>query len=121
MSHKITSNQSVVYNAQTQETSALTAVITEVQFTDNEEFGGGSAHKVSFGGGIWANHGTETAQRIAGVRFTLTEEEWNTHVESLSLISETPYDEVLEAALQYTAVNIEPMFGLTPADWTVQL
>lgn len=122
MSHKITSNSEVVYNAQNQATSSLTITVNEVNFTDREHFPmGASSHQVHIQAGVWANYSSSQAQRLHGFSYNLPSEDWDTFVGSQTLSSTTPYDQVLESALLYVAENVEPMFGLTGSDWTVSL
>jgi hypothetical protein len=80
MSHKLTSIKSVVYNAQTLESSYLVITVPQTTFVDqgnNGPFGGGSnEHTVNINGAIFANYSSSAQQRIDGVNYTLTETEY---------------------------------------------
>lgn len=120
MSHKIVSNSSVIFNAQTRETSPLTIIVNEVNFTDRS-FGMIEApqHKVQIQAVVWANYSSSNSSRLHSFGHSLLSEEWSTFTETLTLTSTGSYDQVLETALIYVLEHVEPMFGLTETDWTV--
>ena len=122
MSHRLVSNSSVVYNAQTLQSSVLTIVPTQVNFLDNDQmgpFGGGSEmHQVQINGVLFADYSASTQSRLEGINYTLTETEWDTFYNAQSFQGVTPYDKVMECSLLYIQDNIQPMFGLTSSDWT---
>ena len=123
MSHRLVSNSSVVWNAQTLQSSYLTIVMRQVNFLDNEgngPFGGGgqNVHQVQISGVLFANYSAETQTRLEGINYTLSEEEWDTFYNAQTYTTTAPYDKVLECALFYIKDNLQPMFGLTKNDWT---
>jgi hypothetical protein len=121
MSHRLVSNSSVVYNAQTLESSVLTIVPRQVNFLDNDQFGpmgGGEMHQVQINGVLFANYSANTQTRLEGINYTLTEEEWDTFYDEQTFQGTTPYDKVMECSLMYIKDNLQTMFGLTSSDWT---
>ena len=122
MSHKLTSSKSVVYNAQTLESSYLVITCPQTTFVDNGNngpFGGGSnEHTVNINGVVWANYSGSNQQRIDSVNYNLTDVQWDTFVGSLTLTSTGSYDEIQEASLMYINANIPVMFGLSASNWT---
>jgi hypothetical protein len=121
MAHKLTSNKSVIYNAQTLESSYLVITVPQTTFINQENNGpfggGGDEHKVNINGAIFANYSSSAQQRIDGVNYTLTETEWDTFYASQSFQSPTSYDQVQEASLYYIQENIPVMFGLSSSNW----
>ena len=121
MSHKLTSNKSVIYNAQTLESSYLVITCPQTTFIDqgnNGPFSGGSnEHTVNINGVVWANYSSSTQQRVDGMNYTLTEPEWDNFFSSQSFESSSSYDQVQEASLYYIQDNIPVMFGLSSSNW----
>jgi len=121
MSHKLISNRSVIYNAQTLESSYLVITCPQTTFVDqgnNGPFGGGSnEHTVNINGVVWANYSSSTQQRVDGMNYTLTEPEWDNFFSSQSFESSSSYDQVQEASLYYIQENIPVMFGLSSSNW----
>ena len=121
MSHKLTSNKSVIYNAQTLESSYLVITCPQTTFVDqgnNGPFGGGSnEHTVNINGVVWANYSSSTQQRVDGMNYTLTEPEWDSFFSSQSFESSSSYDQVQEASLYYIQENVPVMFGLSSSNW----
>jgi len=121
MSHKLTSSKSVVYNAQTLESSYLVITCPQTTFVDNGNngpFGGGSnEHTVNINGVVWANYSGSNQQRIDGMNYNLTDVEWDTFFSGLSLTSTGSYDEIQEASLMYIQSNVPVMFGLSASNW----
>lgn len=122
MSHRLVSNSSVVYNAQTLQSSVLTIVPRQVNFQDNDSngpFGGGQQmHQVQINGVLFADYSASTQTRLEGINYTLTEEEWDTFFNAQTYTTTSPYDKVMECSLYYIKANLQPMFGLTKDDWT---
>ena len=123
MSHRLVSNSSVVYNAETLQSSYLTIVARQVNFQDNDSNGpfgggGGETHQVQINGVMFANYSAETQSRIQGMNYTLTEEEWDTFYNAQTFTTTSPYDKVMECSLFYIKSNLTTMFGLTKNDWT---
>jgi hypothetical protein len=121
MSHKLTSNKSVVYNAQTLESSYLVITCPQVTFVDNANngpFGGGAnEHTVNINGVVWANYSGSNQQRIDGMNYNLTESDWDAFFSSQSFSSSGSYDQVQEASLMYIKENVPTMFGLSGSNW----
>ena len=124
MSHKLTSNKSVIYNTQTLESSYLVITCPQTTFIDqgnNGPFGGGSnEHTVNINGVVWANYSSSTQQRVDGMNYTLTEPEWDSFFSSQSFESSSSYDQVQEASLYYIQENVPVMFGLSSSNWIYQ-
>ena len=127
MSHKLTSDKAVVYDAATLATSYLTIVPRQITFLDNEgdgPFGGGGSneHQVQINASMFANFGVTGSNgqvRVDGYNYTLTEEEWDTFFAAQSFSSSGSYDEVVEAGLLYVLDNISPVFGLSQSNWVM--
>jgi hypothetical protein len=121
MSHKLTSSKSVVYNAQTLESSYLVITCPQTTFVDNGNngpFGGGTnEHTVNINGVVWANYSGSNQQRVDGMNYNLTDVEWDTFFSGLSLTSTGSYDEIQEASLMYLQSNVPVMFGLSASNW----
>jgi hypothetical protein len=121
MSHKLTSNKSVVYNAQTLESSYLVITCPQTTFVDNGNngpFGGGSnEHTVNINGVVWANYSGSNQQRVDGMNYNLTDVEWDTFFSGSTLTSTGSYDEIQEASLLYIKANVPVMFGLSASNW----
>jgi hypothetical protein len=125
MSHKLVSNTAVVYNAQTQASSILTITPQSTNFQDNEgSYGGGNTHTVSINGIVWANYGLIGQTQINNVSYNLNSTDWDTYYsasEAAGFQSTSSYDNVVETALEYIADNIQPLYGLSAASWSVQM
>jgi len=128
MSHKLVSNQAVVYNAQTQASSVLTITPQSTTFNDNEGNsmgmgGGGSTHTVSVNGIVWANYGLLGQTQIDRVNFTIDSTTWDAFYASASeaFLTTSSYDNVVETALEYIQANLTPIYGLSSASWSVEM
>jgi hypothetical protein len=125
MSHKLVSNTAVVYNAQTQASSILTITPQSTNFQDNEgSYGGGNTHTVSINGIVWANYGLIGQVQINNVSYNLNSSDWDTYYsasEASGFQSTSSYDNVVETTLEYIAENIQPLYGLSAASWSVQM
>ena len=120
MSHKLTSDNAVIYNAQTQASSVLTITPQQTSFNDNEGYGpmgGANSHMVYINATVWANYGLNTQNQVDRVNVNLTETQWDEFVGGATLSSTGSYDSVVEAALLYIKENHGTMYGLTSADW----
>lgn len=111
MSHKLTSNQSVVYNAEFQSSGVLE--ITPEQITYQND--GLHFHNVML---VFPIKVSGTDNYVGGLNYNLTEGDWNTFFASLTLTSTNEYDKQEEAALKYALSQIEGNWGLTASDWT---
>jgi|LakMenEpi03Aug12_release.lakeMendotaPanAssembly.Ray.scaffolds.fasta_scaffold44220_10 hypothetical protein len=121
MSHKLTSSKSVVYNAQTLESSYLVITCPQATFVDNGNngpFGGGSnEHTVNINGVVWANYSGSNQQRVDGMNYNLTDVEWDTFFSGSTLTSTGSYSQIQEASLLYIKANVPVMFGISSSNW----
>jgi hypothetical protein len=121
MSHKLTSSKSVVYNAQTLESSYLVITCPQTTFVDNGNngpFGGGSnEHTVNINGVVWANYSGSNQQRVDGMNYNLTDVEWDTFFSGSTLTSTGSYSQIQEASLLYIKANVPVMFGISSSNW----
>jgi len=114
MSHKLTSNQSVIYNAETQLSGVLE--ITPEQITYQND--GGTYHNVMINCPVKASG---TNNYVAGLNYNVTEDAWNTFFASLTLTSTDEFDKQEEAALKYVLTQIDGDWGLAESDWTYSI
>ena len=114
MSHKLTSNQSVVYNAEFQSSGVLE--ITPEQITYQND--GSTFHNVML---VFPIKVSGTNNYVGGLNYNLTEGDWNTFFASLTLTSTNEFDKQEEAALKYALSQIEGNWGLTASDWTYSI
>ena len=127
MSHSLVSNKAVVYNAQTQASSVLTITPAQTSFNDNEGSpmgGAGNTHTVSINGIVWANYGLIGQAQIDRVNYNIDSTAWDASYsssEASGFQSTSSYDNVVETALEYIADNIQPLYGLSAASWSVQM
>lgn len=125
--HKLVSNKAVVYNAQTQVSSILTITPQSTTFNDNEGGamgGNGNTHTVSINGIVWANYGLIGQNQIDRVNYNIDSTTWDTFYSSSDLAgfdSTSSYDNIVETALEYIADNIQPLYGLSAASWSIQM
>lgn len=119
MSHKLTSDTAVIYNAQSQASSVLTITPQQTAFNDNEGYGpmGGASHMVYINATVWAGYGLNTQQQVDRVNVTLTQEQWDAFVGTATLTGTGSYDTVVESALLYIKENHGNMYGLTSGSW----
>lgn len=117
--HKLISNESVIYNAETLQTSVLTIVCPNLTFENQiNQFGSDqNKHFVNINGRLFANYDTETRNLLNVLNYTLSDTEWDTFYNSQIFTSNSPYDKDLECALYYIKDNLTTMFGLTKSDW----
>ena len=118
MSHKLTSDQAVIYDASSQATSVLVITPNSTQFQDNEGYRmGNQEHQVQINATIWANYSSSTSQQINRLNYSLDEAVWNEFASSQSLDATDSYDQVVETALLWVADNIQPLYGLSASNW----
>jgi hypothetical protein len=120
MSHKLTSDTAVIYNAQSQASSVLTITPQQTAFNDNEGYGpmGGASHMVYINATVWADYGLNTQNQVDRVNISLTDVQWDEFVGSANVTSTGSYDTVVEAALLYIKDNHGSMYGLNSGSWT---
>jgi len=125
MSHKLVSNQAVVYNAQTQTSSILTITPQVTSFNDNDPTTppGEEAHTVSVSSIVWVEYGTSGQQYIDRISFVLDSTTWDNFYDSQksSFITTSSYDNTLETVLEYIKLNLTPLFGLPSSSWTIEM
>ena len=109
--HKLTSNQPVVYNAESQTSGILEITPEQVTYQND----GSISHNVLIICPIKVS-GTNTY--AGGLNYFLSESDWNTFFASLTLTSTNEFDKQEEAALKYALTQIEGNWGLTESDWT---
>jgi len=107
MSHKLTADQSVIYNAETQAAGVLTIHMEQIAY---ETFG--NQHYVLVNGYVTAGN-----QRVAGASHHIDYNTWNTFISNATLTSTNEYDKQLEAALLYIQTQTTS-WGLTSDNWT---
>ena len=111
MPHKLTSNQSVVYNAETQESGVLEITPNQITYHNGEN----TRHYVEL---ILSVNVSESNKGVTGIYYNLSETEWDTFYAAQSLTSTEIYSQQKEAALNYTKIQIDGNWGLTQNDWT---
>lgn len=111
MSHKLTSNSSVVYNAETQASGTLEIHAEQIIYQDDTS----GYHNVMLSLPIKVSGSNTYA---GGLTYNLTPENWNTFFSSQTLVSTNEYDKQAEASLNYAKSQIDGRWGLTSSDWT---
>ena len=109
MSHKLTSNQSVVYNAEFQSSGVLEITPEQIVYQND----GSTFHNVML---VFPIKVSGTNNYVGGLNYNLTEGDWDTFFASLTLTSTNEYDKQEEAALKYALSQIEGNWGLTKSD-----
>ena len=114
MSHKLTSNQPILYNSETQATGILEIHAEQVIFQDD----GGDYHNVLLQMPVKVSG---SGQYVSNLNYNVSSEDWSNFY-SASAESLSPdtgnYDEVMETALHYTRIQIDGKWGLGINDWT---
>ena len=111
MSHKLTSNNSVVYNAEKQVSGTLEIHAEQIIYQDDGE----DYHNVMLQMPVKLSGSNEY---VAGLNYNVTSEDWNTFFDSQTLVSTNEYDKQAEASLNYVKTQIDGRWGLTEEDWT---
>lgn len=109
MSHKLTADTSVTYNAESQTSGVLVIEPEQIVYEcfDNTN------HLVNIIGRIKSGN-----TQITSVVYQLSNTAWNTFFAAQTLSSSTEYDKQLEAALLYIKQEIDGSWGLTSSNWT---
>lgn len=113
MAHKLTANQSVIYNSETQSSGVLEIHAEQVIFQN----GGNDYHQVLLQMPVKVSRSN---QYVSSLNYVVSSTEWSDfYSSSAHLLSPDTgnYDEVLETALHYTRVQIDGKWGLTINDW----
>jgi len=119
---RLISDKSVLYDAQNQLSSVLTAIPRNVNMENidgalgylNTALPSGS---VLVNVSIYANYGESNQTPINGYNANVTETVWDNFFASQSLSSTELFDQVMEVALFYTKDNIPVMYGLSGSNW----
>lgn len=111
MSHKLTSNSSVVYNAETQASGTLEIHAEQIIYQDD----GGNLHNVMLQMPVKISG---SGDHVTGLMYNVPEEDWNTFFASQTLVSTNEFDKQAEASLNYVKSQIDGRWGLTENDWT---
>ena len=111
MSHKLISNTSVVYNAETQASGVLEIVPEQIIYQND----GGTYHNVMLQLPVKVSG---TNAYVAGLGYNISEADWNTFFEAQTLTSTDEFGKQQEAALYYALSQIGGAWGLTESDWT---
>ena len=119
---RLVSDKSVLYDAQNQLSSILTAVPRNVNMENidgalgylNTALPSGS---VLVNVSIYANYGEPNQTPINGYNANVSETVWDNFFTSQSLSSTQLFDQVMEVALLYTKENIPVMYGLSGSNW----
>jgi len=109
--HKLTSNQSVIFNAETQASGVLEITPEQIIYQND----GSNFHNVML---VFPIKVSGTNTYVGGLNYNLTPEDWNTFFASLTLTSTNEFDKQEEAALKYALSQINGNWGLGPSDWT---
>jgi hypothetical protein len=111
MSHKLTSNSSVIYNAERQLSGVLEIIPEQITYQND----GASYHNVMINCPV---KDSGTNNYVGGLNYNVTEDAWNTFFSSLTLTSTDEFGKQEEAALKYVLTQIDGDWGLTESDWT---
>jgi len=111
MSHKLTSNQSVIYNSELQLSGVLQITPQEITYQHDV-----NSHNVLISCPVVVSE--SISNYVGGFNFVLNENEWNTFFDSQSLTSTEEFDKQEEAVLKYTLTQIDGNWGLSSNDWT---
>ena len=114
MSHKLRSNQEVIFNSETQSSGVLEINAEQVIFQND----GSHYHNVLLQMPVKVSG---SGQYVSNLNYNVSAEDWSNFYSSSaeSLAPDTGnYDEVLETALHYARVQIDGKWGLDINDWT---
>ena len=119
---RLVSDKSVLYNAQTQQSSVLTAIARNVNMEGIEGMPayyntGLPSGSVVLSVQIYADYGTENQMPINGYTANVNENDWDNFYASQSLQTTELFDQVMETTLYYTQENIPVMYGLSGSNW----
>ena len=111
MSHKLTSNSSVIYNSETQASGVLQIIPEQIIYQNDR----GTYHNVMIQCPVKVS-GSDSY--VAGLTYNVSEDDWNEFFASQSLTSTNEFNKQEEAALYYAQSQINGAWGLTENDWT---
>ena len=113
MAHKLRSNQTVIFNAESQSSGVLEIVAEQVIFQNDDNF----YHNVMLQMPVKVSG---SGHYVTNLNYNLSAEEWSNFY-SASVGELAPdtgnFDEVLETALHYARTTIDGKWGLTTNDW----
>lgn len=122
MSHKLISNKSVLYNAQTLQSSVLTIICPTLTFTSKDmQQNQGVDHSVGINGRLFANYDTENKVFLNVMNYNIPSSEWDTFYSNQTFTSNEPFDKDMECALLYIKQNLSVIYGLTQSDWVFDI
>jgi hypothetical protein len=111
MSHKLTSNSSVIYNAERQLSGVLEIIPEQITYQND----GVSYHNVMLNCPVRVSGSNDFA---TGLNYNISENDWDVFFASLTLTSTDEFSKQEEAALKYVLTQIDGDWGLTESDWT---
>ena len=111
MSHKLISNQSVVYNSETQASGALEIYPEQVTYQND----GGTYHNVGLQLTVKVNGSNKYVQ---GLTYNITQPDWDVFFAAQTFSSSGEFGKQSEGALYYTRTQLNGAWGLTENDWT---
>ena len=106
--HKLTSNSSITYNAETQASGILTIEIVNFNYEAYND-----VHNLSINAEVKSG-----STSVASLYESFSEDTWNTFYAAQSLTGTDIFDQQIEAALLYIKQEIDTKWGLTSSDWT---
>ena len=124
MSHKLVSNQAVIYDAQTQASSIVTITAQSTTFLDAQTSPSPeNTHTVGIYSIIWANYDLPTKQSIGSISLILDANVWSDFYDTQksSFLTTSSYDNVIETSLAYIQETQTPLFGLPSSSWTIEM
>lgn len=122
MSHKLVSNRSVIYNADTLQSSVLTIICPILSFINEEKLNGQQTnHIVNIDGKLFADYNTNAKIFLNNLNYNVSEAEWNDFYDQQTFSSIEPFDKDMECALLYIENNLNTMYGLTQSDWIFEI
>lgn len=114
MSHKLRSNQPVIFNSETQTSGVLEINAEQVIFQND----GNHYYNVMLQMPVKVSG---SGNYVTNLNYNLSAEEWsNFYSSSAELLAPDTgnYDEVLETALHYARTTINGKWGLSTNDWS---
>ena len=111
MSHKLTSNSSVIYNSEKMLAGVLEIIPEQITYQND----GGTYHNVMIQCPVKVQGSNTYA---TGLAYNVSEDDWNTFFAAQTLTSTDEFGKQEEAALYYAKSQINGAWGLTENDWT---
>lgn len=111
MSHKLTSNSSVIYNAETQASGILEIQAEQITYQND----GDTYHNVMIQCPVKVSGSNSY---VAGLTYNVSKTDWSTFFAAQILTSTDEFGKQAEACLNYVKSQIDGNWGLTENDWT---